>query len=436
MSSSDVDDPASGPAGLARARRTSASVWVLASVFGHLLLAGGAAVLVARHLNAPPPPVEGAPAYPPPPPDGPIVVELPTSSGETIALAVTTSGLPVDKPVGLAGGAAAHADDQTGGKGGAPGAKAVNLASANGDEAVSAALRDANEDQQNHLATDKHRVSPLDVRHALVPMELTFVASGKGFRYERHPVGNAALGAESSKPATLGGAPGGAAGEGALAQLGSKAGGPVKPIPGVRYGSIIVGTPQLVGAPVVKARPHVQKGKPTVAAGDKGAVTKDDQDADQAVAAALKSVVDTSPVGAVEPGPGKGGTTGPGAPGSNGSDVGASSVALGSGAGGESPKRTRWFLDMNKRIGPLVDKTFPKEAELELRNGVVIVELVIDKGGKVIDVTVVKPSNFPQFDKNVVTALRKAPGFDPIPDLVGEGPVRVRLPVQGGWQLD
>lgn len=423
-----------------RGARQGTPLWFLASVSVHLVLFGGGALLVARHL-AVEPAIARAPGFPPPPPDGPIVVELPVSSGEAVALAPTPSVVPADTPVGLAGTTVAHADDQAGGKGGGPGAPAVNLATANNDEATTAALQDAKDDQQNHLATAPRRTSPLDVRHALVPMELTFVASGKGFKFERRPVGAAipTFGAPvpaQPSAAAVGGTAGGDPGVGALASLGGKAGAATKTIAGVRYGSIVVGNPELVGAPVAKARPHVQKGKPTVAAGAKGAVTSDDQDADQAVAAALKSVVDTSPVGAAEPGVGKGGSVGPGAPGSGGSDVGSASASLGSGAGTESPARTRWFLDMNKRIGPLVDKTFPKEAELELRNGLVIVELVIDKGGKVLDVTVVRPSNLPAFDKNVVAALRKAPSFEPVPDLVGAGPVRVRVPVQGGWRLD
>ena len=431
MSSSD--EPAPAPDVTARGHVTG---WFVLSIVAHLALAGFAAFGLTHRSNEP---TVSAPSpdYPPPPVDGPIVVELPPSSGDTEALARIAPVPEATPPSGTTGGKSAHADDGVGGKGGTVGAKATNLSSANADETVSEAVRDADEDQQNHLKTNQHRVSPLDVRHALAPMELTFVASGRGFRYERRPVApaDAALGAGVSKGAVLGGAPGGAPGAGTLVALGTIAGSKPSPIPGVSYGTIIVGTPQLVGANVGKARPHVMKGKPTVVAGDKGAVTKDDKDADQAVKDALASVVSTSPVGADEAGAGKGGSDGAGAPSSGGDSAGSASLALGTGGDGAAAKRTRWFLELQKRIGPLVDKTFPKAAELELRQGVVIVELTIDKAGKVLDVIVVRESGFAEFDKNVVTRLRGAPSFDPIPDMVGAGPVHVRLGVQGGWKL-
>jgi TonB family protein len=114
-------------------------------------------------------------------------------------------------------------------------------------------------------------------------------------------------------------------------------------------------------------------------------------------------------------------------------------MALGNGSGDvEGPhaiERTAWFLGLQKRLGPIVRDTFPKELEMELRNGTVIVDLVIAKSGGVIDVIVVRPSGVPVFDDNVVSRIRSASGLEPVPDLLSKGAITVRVPVHGGWRL-
>lgn len=386
--------------------------------------------------------------YPLPDPDVPIVVELPAMSAAE-APPSTTATVPSPAVVEAAGAKVAHVDEQHAGHGGdvTVTAKARNLAPRAEESTTVDTYRDAiDAEQENHLHSGKHRSSKVDARYALEPMELTFVASGKGFRYERHPVAkvDAALGVATGK-----GSPAGALavgqgvptpGDGDSKSTGADAlGGKLSPRAGAAYGQPSVGTPSIVGANVAKARPHVNKGKPAVTA-DVKASASDNADSDQAVAVALKSVVSNSTSGAEALGDGKGGTGGGGLAGAGAkSGDGSQSTALGNGNGNvEGPhaiERTAWFLGLQKRLGPIVRDTFPKELEMELRNGTVIVDLIIAKTGGVIDVIVVRPSGVPVFDDNVVSRIRGAGGLEPVPDLLSKGSITVRVPVHGGWRL-
>jgi TonB family protein len=377
--------------------------------------------------------------YPLPEPDAPIIVELPAMSDVQ-----TTTPMDVPSPaIEQAGGAkVAHVDEQHAGHGGdvTVAEKARNLAPRPEETTTVDQYRDAiDAEQENRLQSGKHRASKVDARYALEPMELTFVASGKGFRYERRPVAklDAVLGSVTGKSM-----PSGAIalqnGEGSSAHAVEPIGGKLSPKAGAAYGTLI-GAPSLVGANIAKARPHVGKGKPSVTADDKASAS-DNKNSDQAVAAALKSYVSISTEGAPALGDGKGGEGGGGAAGAGGkTGAGSSSMALGSGSGAaDGPneiERTSWFKDLQKKLGPIVSNTFPHELEMELRNGTVIVDLVIAKGGSVIDVIVVRPSGVNVFDQNVVSRIRGAGMLDPVPDLLSKGSITVRVPVHGGWRL-
>lgn len=432
----DLFDREERPAGVPERVLGAWHVAALASIGAHLLL-GALALGVATTRSS----TESDPAtgrlYPLPDPDAPIVVELPTMKGEAAAVA-TAAPVPLPPIVEAGGQKAAHVDGEHGGKGGdlTTTMKARNLAAHAEDETTTTTYRDAIDDEQeNRLKTSAARASKLDVRYALEPMELTFVASGKGFRYERHPVAkvDASIGVAGGKSAPAGGAT--EPGEGAP----KLAGGAASPKGGAAYGKVVVGLPTEAGANVAKGRPHVTQGKPSVASNAKGSPS-DSVDADQAVAVALKSVVSNSTQGAVALAEGKGGSGGGDAPGAGGtSGEGSKSAALGSGAGPvDAPhaiERTTWYLGLQKRLEPLVSDAFPRELELDLRNGTVIVDLVIAKGGGVVDVIVVRPSGFAGFDQNVVTRIRGAGKLEPVPDLLSKGSITVRVPVHGGWRL-
>lgn len=454
----DDEDPTARSAG--RERPFTATIVSLAA---HGLLAAFAAYAMAKHLSRDAPPPEPPPVatFTPPSVDEPIIVELPPATeSDLVAPNAPNAAKPETPPaptVALAGGASvAHPDEANAGKGGDAEAKAKarNLAARADEDTVASALRDdVLRDQENRLKTSHDRESFIDRREALEPMELTFVASGKGFRYDRKPVASsdAALGTPTSKsPSVIGSTIGGAPkeGEGSVVAFtvaskdvgGSVAGSSVaSPKPGAAYGVASVGTMQIVGANVTKARPDVDKGKPSVSANDKGS-SKDTVDSDLAVATALKSLVDTSTSGSKEIGEGNGGGGGGGDPGSGGKyGPGTSSIAMGDGDGSiDGPREKRrlsYFHDLWKRLGPVVEKTFPREDELELRSGTVIVDIVIGKLGNVVDVVVIRPSGFKSFDVNVVTAIRSAGTLEPVPDVLGDGAITVRVPVQGGFRL-
>ena len=449
----DEEDPT-----VRRAGRERPLLATFVSIAAHLALGGLAAVAVARHLSSEqsttsdPPSVAGT--FTLPKDDEPIVVELPPAT-ESDMVAPNAPKPPTPEPqvVALAGGAKVeHPDEASAGKGGDADAiaKARNLAPRADEDTVASQLRDdVLREQENRLKTSNARASDIDRREALEPMELTFVASGKGFRYDRKPVAkiDAALGTPTNAPpSALGSVLGGSPKDGEGSTLASSnAGGPIEgssiasPKPGAAYGIASIGSMQIVGANVAKARPHVDKGKPSVSANDKGSA-KDDVDGDQAVAAALKSLVDTSTAGSPEIGDGKGGEASGADPGSGGkTGSGSMSVALGDGKGPvDGPREKRrmsYFLDLKKRLEPLFASAFPKEDEMELRSGTVIVDLVIGKPGNVVDVVVIRPSGFKSFDQNVVVAIRGAGTLLPVPDLLGDGAITVRLPVQGGWYL-
>jgi TonB family protein len=434
------DRPAGVPARLVSAWHVAAGV----SIALHIAIA---AIGVATRTPSPAVMPQGR-VYPLPDSDEPIIVELPQMSAEKTADKSDVVAVPLPEPVQAGGAKVAHVDSEHAGKGGdiTTTMKARNLAAHAEDETTTTTYRDAiDAEQENRLKTAKLRQSKIDVRYALEPMELTFVASGKGFRYERHPIGkDGSIGVPGGK-----GVPSGVAsigqgqalpGEGAPKSNGGDAlGGASSPKGGAAYGKAVVGLPSEVGANVAKGRPHVFKGKPNVTSNTVGSAS-DTIDSDQAVAAALKSAATNSTYGGVALAEGKGGSGGGDAPGAGGnSGAGSKTAALGNGSGpADAPfaiERTSWFLGLQKRLGPLVSDAFPRERELELRNGTVIVDLVIAKGGGVVDVIVVRPSGFDDFDQNVVTRIRGAGKLEPVPDLLSKGSITVRVPVQGGWRL-
>jgi TonB family protein len=441
------------PAGVPGKVLDSWRVAALLSLVAHGAIALVSVVLVARGFgsaeSAPPPEVR---QYPLPDPDAPIVVELaPMSTPSDLSLGKTEAGESKVEPppLQMASGAKIATVDDGKGKGGDGHAEpARNLAAHAEEHTTVDKIRDAvDAEQENRLKSAKQRKSDVDLRVALEPMDLSFVASGKGFRYERHPVAksDSSLGFASGKGTAFGGAqlgsgaPVDGVGDEKSPGTTSLGGAQASPAKGAAYGQPLVGMPQVVGANVAKARPRVDKGKkPSVTANAPGSAA-DNLDGDQAIAEAMHSLVSMSTKGGA-PGEGKGGSGGGGAPGSGGiTGDGSTSIALGSGDGSlEGPhayKRTAWLLNLQKRIGPLVKDTFPREVDLDLRNGTVIVSLVIAKNGNVVDIVVIRPSGYQEFDQAVVTNIRSAKSFEPVPDVLAMGPtITVQLAIFGGFR--
>jgi hypothetical protein len=176
--------------------RESTLVATLVSIAAHGAIAVLGAIGVARGLAREPQdplPANVEHAYPTPKDDEVIIVELPPSTGGDEVPPPAAIPVPpkVEAPA-LAGGAKVPMiDTGQAGKGGDDevSASARNLGPRADDDTVASALRDdVIRDQDNRLDTSDKRQSDVDRRMALQPMELTFVASGKGFRYERKPV--------------------------------------------------------------------------------------------------------------------------------------------------------------------------------------------------------------------------------------------------------
>ena len=76
-----------------------------------------------------------------------------------------------------------------------------------------------------------------------------------------------------------------------------------------------------------------------------------------------------------------------------------------------------YFRRVHRKIQPLWD--FPKQLEIMMEQGDVLVRFVIQKDGRVTDLRVAKPSGYPHFDRLVVAAIRGAAPFGPIPNGLG-----------------
>jgi TonB family protein len=427
----------------------------LASLGVHVVVFVASAVLVAQRIAGDPTPAPQA-SYPLPTADDVLVVELPQAALEPREAAPATPpiaeppAVPPPAALGPGGVRVARVDTGTAGRGGDDDtlAKARALAPRIEEDTVTPWVRDdLDGEQENRLATGQDRRGWVDRRRALQPMDLTFVASGRGFRYERHApaVRDATRGVPTPTQATPSGSQEGAGGVHAGAGEGAPRGGDrpgaetARPAQGASYGARDTGDPQLDGARVALARPHVDRGNPSLASDDRGR-SGDRRDADLAVSDARRSIVATSSAGGDRLGDGRGGSGGGGAPAAggntgSGSLAGAQGTYEGPEAQARRLRRTQYEIDLHGRIGPLLSDAFPHEAYAQLRNGTLYVELTIAKDGRIVGIVVTRPSGIPGFDENVVGAIRGAGSFDPLPDLLGVAPQTFHVPITGGWQI-
>lgn len=78
----------------------------------------------------------------------------------------------------------------------------------------------------------------------------------------------------------------------------------------------------------------------------------------------------------------------------------------------------RYFRRVHSKIDPLW--AFPKQLEVLMAQGDVLVRFTIRADGAVVDIRVKKSSGYPRFDQMVVAAIRKAAPFGPIPAGLGQ----------------
>ena len=86
-----------------------------------------------------------------------------------------------------------------------------------------------------------------------------------------------------------------------------------------------------------------------------------------------------------------------------------------------------YFRRVHRKIQPLW--TFPRNLQVLMEQGDVLVRFNIQADGCVTDLRVTKPSGYPRFDRNVVAAIRQAAPFGPIPRGLGRE-VQVVAPFQ------
>jgi TonB family protein len=375
-----------------------------------------------------------------------IAIELPgVAEGSLIAdREVVPEGT---KPETYGGATVARIDTGSPGAGGdVTGARATNLAAMNDQMKLDQDLLSRlDRDQVQRLKTAARRTTHEDRRATTNPMELTFLATGKGEHAERRPdspadpsrgslVSGAAavigghVGSSSEDDATAPGSSPGAARAGQL--FGS-------PGVGVRDGQ--TGSDHRRAARIAFARPSVAEGPPTIP-GIWNGRPNDTVDSNQEVTNTVRSLVHASVAGGLQ-GEGRGGSGSSAAdPGAGGGTAARASVAspLGSGDGElidwntNDPMLLPYFRKIHAKVNPLWANAFPRSAMLELKQGTVIIEFTIAADGTAkVSWPPVRPSGIDEFDRNCADAIRRASPFEPLPAALREGgrtALKIRAP--------
>lgn len=427
-----------------RERRGRATWSLAASVAAHVAVLGVAGVVAYRSLASRE--AREREASSAAPPAEVIAIELPAVSEGTL-LADKEEVLEGTPEPARGGATVARVDDATHGRGGDDrGARATNLAAYADEMNLNVDLLSRlDRDQQQRLRTARLRTTHEDRRATTHPMELTFLASGKGERPERRPAAavDPSRGAlVAAPPSALGGRPGSHDDDedGSGASAGASQRGQLVASPGIGARDGAPGADHRASARIGYGRPSVTEGPVTVTAAFAGR-PNDTVDSDQEVASAVRNLVHASVAGGLA-GAGRGGADGPSAdPGAGGaSGRGSSARPLGHGEGDvfdwstSDPMLLPYFRKLKAKIDPLWANAFPRSAMLELKQGTVILELtVLADGSARVSWPPVRPSGIDEFDRNCADAIRRAAPFDPIPPALRErgfSKLRIRAPFE------
>ncbi len=281
--------------------------------------------------------------------------------------------------------------------------------------------------QVQRLRTADERRSWDDHRATPSPMQLTFLATGKGALPERRSAAPSAPGSIAGAPqaAILGGTPGG--GEGDAGQLTDDAPGAVRSgrheaEPQAGAPSAAAQGPASHGAQVLLARPWVMRARPALPT-EVRARPNDRDDSAQAVAARVAALIHASTIGA-PPGPGVGGEPAGGRPGRSGTDgMGSRTIPSGFGPGPDAlndPGIQGFVAGLKQQVDNQLQRAFPDWAIADGRSGHVIIELAVLADGRLERVRMVRPSGIDEYDGNVLTGVRRIPGFGPLPKALGQ----------------
>lgn len=398
------------------------------SVLLHASLLTGGAWLLARSLQSAPP----APPAPlvPTALEAEVEVALPE-----IAAAGPDSDQPTQLPAPLevttGGRHAPRPDMEAAGRGGERTSReaATNLVSSIDPIALERdpeTMRDRS--QVSRLRTAWQRESHDDRRATPTPMELTFLATGKGqvrARRDYSPT-DPARGVVSGGVATTVGSKVGGQGATATgiepdaAQAGSVAGAREARLgQGARDGR--EAQEFHAAAQVLFARPLVPAARAAVPTETRGR-PNDTLDSSQEVAARVSSLLHASSAGG-EVGPGVGGERGGGAPGAFGkSGIGSRSSPSGAGFGkdfADDPGFSGYSRALRNQLSRVLAKAFPDWAIEQGRGGHVIFEMTLGADGKPSGVRIVRPSGVGEYDANVLRAVRGVASFGRLPEGFG-----------------
>ena len=324
-----------------------------------------------------------------------------------------------------------HPDTERAGRGGS---KTAAQAATNLDSHIDPisletdALTHLDRSQVQRLHTASTRRSWDDHRSTPTPMQLTFLATGKGRVAERRA---AAANAPGSVTGTIAASVGGLAGDSA-AEVGVSADPAAgAALPGRREAEPQSGAPTADaalhaapsrGAQVLIARPWVMRARPALPT-EVRARPSDVDDSSQAVAARVAALIHASTIGA-PPGPGVGGEPVGGRPGRAGSDgMGSRTTPSGFGPGPEAlndPGIQGFVAGLKQRVDDQLRRAFPDWAIEAGRSGHVIFELAVLADGRLEQVRMVRPSGIPEYDGNVLTGVRRIASFGPLPKSLGK----------------
>lgn len=404
-----------------RLSRIEPSAWIV-SVAAHCLVAGlGAWFWSGRAQQAD----QAAPRD--------VAVEIepfePTGSGSAEQggeLAPQTRPVPPGQPESGPAHAARPDVGQPGRGGTRQGEAATNLSSSIDPLTLERdPLSHLRESEVQRLRTARLRRSWDDRRATPHPMELTFVASGKGRTSLRRPIaasdpspGNLVprpaqpVGSTAGVPLPAGvGPPSGAeAGSEPMPRLGI-------PLPSQRE-------QQRASANIVLARPWVPATRAAVPAARRD-LPSDTDDSRQRVASRVTSLLQASTLGgATEPGAGGEPARNPAAAG-GGLGSGSRSQPSGSGNGSldgaTDPELQTFYRSVLSTLNSALRESFPRWAVVAGRGGLVVFDLSLRASGQVESVSVVRPSGIDEYDRNVTVAVRQIRNFRQTPKSLGDG---------------
>jgi TonB family protein len=296
-------------------------------------------------------------------------------------------------------------------------------------------LNTLDHDQEQRIRTAPSRASPQDDRRTPNPDADPWLATGGGILLFRAPT-------SPRVPAV-----GAVEGERAWVTAGTETPVPTpeglrpRPEPGARrrVGAGIQdelrGCLERAAGPVRTGRPPLEEGHASTTAEALDPRPRDDQSADLRAASLVRSFVAASLQDGPVRAPGVGGAAVGGAPGSGGGvGRGGSARPVGDDDGvlsltSDDARFVRYFQDVRRRLHPLWEHAFPLEDALQLRQGTVILEFVIEGDGAVRAVTVRRRSGVDLFDRNVQSAVGGA-RLPPIPAALGRARLRVRSPFE------